>query len=228
MYQVTIKGRNLAELKQAVSDINQELHAGSKVVTGMVKDLEEKPLSKNEEKIKQVAQLADEVLDSPVAAPVETVEEEVHTTGELDSEGVMWDSRIHAKTMTKTQKGVWKLKRGIDKDLVAKILADQFANKPVTPVAEVAPAVTPVAEVAPVIPSMNLNTSGGHTVETFSANLPMVLAGLINDPNVPVNQEYIQSLKQHFEVAEIWQLSNEQKAELFNFFVQNGIIQAVG
>jgi hypothetical protein len=40
----------------------------------------------------------------------------------LDSAGNMWDARIHASTRTKISDGTWKLKRGVDPQLIAQVL----------------------------------------------------------------------------------------------------------
>lgn len=42
---------------------------------------------------------------------------------ELDSTGLPWDHRIHASTKTKTAKGVWTRRRGIEDSLVAEVEA---------------------------------------------------------------------------------------------------------
>lgn len=56
----------------------------------------------------------------------------------LDSNGLPWDSRIHAGTRTQTQKGEWKKKKGVDDATVAKVEAELRAAlaipaKPFTP-----------------------------------------------------------------------------------------------
>jgi hypothetical protein len=78
---------------------------------------------------------------------------------ELDTDGLPWDLRIHARTKTKTADGRWKKLRGIGPVTVQEVEAElrrvQLIPSPaVTPVAPVpAPAVTPVAPVpAPVPP----------------------------------------------------------------------------
>ncbi len=43
---------------------------------------------------------------------------------EVDSEGFPWDARIHASTKTKTQKGVWKSRKGVSDELVAQVEAE--------------------------------------------------------------------------------------------------------
>lgn len=42
----------------------------------------------------------------------------------LDSAGIMWDARIHASTRTKVADGTWKMKRGVEPELVAQVMAE--------------------------------------------------------------------------------------------------------
>lgn len=43
---------------------------------------------------------------------------------DLDSDGKEWDERIHSSSRAKNGDGRWKLKRGVDKALVAQVLGD--------------------------------------------------------------------------------------------------------
>jgi hypothetical protein len=43
---------------------------------------------------------------------------------ELDSDNLPWDERINTVKRTKTQKGVWKLRKGVDKTLVEQVKAE--------------------------------------------------------------------------------------------------------
>lgn len=49
---------------------------------------------------------------------------------ELDAAGMPWDERIHSSTRSKLQNGNWKLKRGVDPDLVATITQAQSVPAP--------------------------------------------------------------------------------------------------
>ena len=42
----------------------------------------------------------------------------------LDSSGLMWDARIHASTRTKISDGTWKMKRGVEPEIVAQVMAE--------------------------------------------------------------------------------------------------------
>lgn len=74
---------------------------------------------------------------------------------DTDSEGFAWDARIHSTPAKKTDKGVWRAKRGADPQLVAQVKAAQIAARttaaPAEPAAPAAP-VIPAAPVAPVMP----------------------------------------------------------------------------
>ena len=39
----------------------------------------------------------------------------------MDAQGLPWDGRIHASTRSKTQDGNWKLRRGVDDDVLAAV-----------------------------------------------------------------------------------------------------------
>lgn len=268
MYQVTIKGRNLCELKKAVADIHNELVRGG-VVSSMEHDMSaadialnaETPIGTMEEEVitETLIPVAAQTIATPMIALSTPVA--VDANAELDKEGIPWDARIHTKMKTKTAKNVWKLIRSIDQNLVAQVKNELRAsvgtvvNAPVAaPVVETpvqaapvvqplavnpnaahpvqAPVVTPVQEdVQPMsqpiaVPAPVINTNGGHTLETFTANFPMILSGLISEGKV--TQDYINQLNTHFKTTQIWDITPEQKAMLFAQFVQGGIITQVG
>lgn len=96
----------------------------------------------------------------PVAETVPTVPvAENAPAGELDKEGQPWDARIHTEARTKTVKGIWKLMRGVDKDLVPVVQAENAAklqgtapNVPTVPTAPAAPT-APTVPAAPTAPA---------------------------------------------------------------------------
>lgn len=66
-----------------------------------------------------------------VAAPAAPVQVPPVTGIERDAEGLPWDARIHASTKTKTAKGVWTSKRGMnDAAFVQKVKAEIGATLP--------------------------------------------------------------------------------------------------
>ena len=62
------------------------------------------------------------------------------TTVELDKNGIPWDERIHAGTKRKNADGTWSLKKGVDKELAAQIIAEYQSAAPATTTVPAAPA----------------------------------------------------------------------------------------
>jgi len=275
MYQVTVKGRTLEELKDAVNDINNELHSNVKPVNAVVKVMNKELLSEAkvtmEENVTAPTMHLEEGEEevpslytahpSEVAAPVAMVNTNVE--GELDAEGIPWDKRIHASSKGKVAKGTWRTKRGIDVAVLAQVKAELLQNihiaanpvaipaAPITPAtpAVAAPVLAPVAVVepltmapqipagppaqvtipaavvAPIAPPMAV-PAGGHTLESFKANMPMVIGTLITEGKL--TQDYVNTLMNHFGVTEIWNVTDAQKAEMFDTFVAHSIVVKVG
>ncbi len=103
--------------------------------------------------------------EAPAAAEVEVEKPKVApkiVAGEgVDADGMIWDARIHAKTKTKTAKGVWKRLRGIEDaffdEVVAELKTSADNEAPAAPTAPVAPPAAtipppPAAAAAPVAP----------------------------------------------------------------------------
>lgn len=229
MYEVRVKGRNLVELTKAVGDIYNELSNG-KFSGTVVKNM-------TEEVVNELPTSA--VVVEEVKVDVAPFTEEV----KVDAAGVEWDARIHSSSKSITTKGLWKMRKGVEKTVVDQVVASQLNSTPtftvpvittpapatlaptlsVTPVEVVAPTPVEVVAPAPVMPSMNTN---GHTLETFTKNFAMIMGSLITAGKV--SQEYINTLISYFKVSQIWLITDEQKAEVFNGFVNAGIIQKVG
>lgn len=78
------------------------------------------------------------------------------------------------------------------------------------------PAVNPFSpqSIAPVI--------SAHTLETFKANLVPTLFRLTSEGKL--TPDYIQSLKDYFKVDQIWQVNDSQLAEMFEGFVNSGVL----
>lgn len=76
-----------------------------------------------------------EVPNSPTPPPPSVDEDDLAAPeGAVDSAGTPWDERIHSssKTFLKSD-GTWKLKKGVDKSLVAQVMAELVGNEqPVT------------------------------------------------------------------------------------------------
>ena len=116
-------------------------------------------------------------------------------TGELDSEGIPWDARIHSSSKEKVANGTWRNRRGVDKNLVEQVKASYrgnlqqqpmvgSTNAPANNVANITNNATPAnvqqshlqgvaplnsaGMIPPSLPTMN----SGHTLETFKAVSP--------------------------------------------------------
>ena len=121
---------------------------------------------------------------------------------ELDKNGIPWDERIHAGTKRKNADGTWSLKKGVDKELAAQIIAEYKAApdyvespdlvseapaKPDAPTAPAKPGVptapakpgVPTAPAKPGVPTAPKAEDAGPTVK--AARLSNVL---INDMGV--------------------------------------------
>jgi len=79
---------------------------------------------------------------------------------ELDKNGIPWDERIHAGTKRKNADGTWSLKKGVDKELAAQIIAEYQVAAPTTttvpaaPAAPAKPGVPPAPPAAPAKPGV--------------------------------------------------------------------------
>lgn len=222
MYEVTVKGRNLKELKQAAKDFLSDLEGGN-VSTGMVKNLDVKEEFTDEDL--STKHHVQEITPAPMSEQVA-----LDTAGkELDSEGIPWDARIHSSGKTKYAKdGTWVIKRGVTDEEAEKIKS-LYRTTPVVqaPVVVEEPKISEAPKaIAALTPAPIPTIQSGHTLETFKTNFPMILAGLITEGKV--TQQYVNTLKEYFKVDQIWNISDEQKGEMFKSFVEWGFIQAVG
>lgn len=116
----------------------------------------------------------------------------------------------------------------------AAVAVPVFQQPVPTPQLVVAPPVQ-ASQPAPAAPAQYENipipqntTKPAHSFETFRANFIPVLAELIRSQ--AITQEYVEQLKQHFQVAEIWDVkSDDAKArDLFENFCAHGLITKVG
>lgn len=260
-WEITCKGKNLNELKEALTDALNELTGLATIKNVSVRRNLDKPeLSgvQREHYDNSDAEDNEEYVDESeigqsLKSSTQAIERDLASSGrpapvvnmnELDSEGIPWDSRIHASSKAKVANGTWRIKRGVEDVDADKVKAEyrgslqqpSHATLPErtistgpqmvhAPVVQLPPNLkvmqTPVTPVAP-LPTMN----SGHTLETFSANFPLILAQLITEGKI--KQDYVNQLKIHFGVDQIWQLNDAQKAETFKSWVDYKIIQQVG
>lgn len=219
MYTVTITAKTPEELDEKV-----RAYVGSKKI--FVAKVDESTSSEDESEMEEVP--------SPFSStPVATTAE---VGGAVDSEGLPWDKRIHSSSKEFNKDGSWRIRRNLDKDLLAQVRAELLSKRVVTTPVVPTPTLAPTAPVvettvvtpAPVqtlpSPAMPVMQSG-HSLETFRANFPMVMSQLITEGKV--TQEYVQQLCEYFKVQQIWQASAEQQQMVFENFAQAGIIKKV-
>lgn len=236
LYQVTVKGRNLIELKKAVENLYKELTGG--ILTNgpeatIVKDLDAQELLNmtNYETEEDDDTQFDESLSSKHLPQQAVVNEPTHTmTGELDSKGQLWDASLHSSSKAKNKDGSWKARRNVNAVQapveVPPVVQAPVAQQVVTPPPPVyqAPPVAQAPVTPPVAPQPQM--TNGYTQEMFVANFPLILSQLITAGKI--TQEYIESCKAYFKVIEIWNIVDAQKIEMFNNIVQYNIIAKVG
>ncbi len=174
-----------------------------------------------------------------VATPIAPAGTAVSNEFGLDSNGLPWDARIHAVTQGVNKDGSWRYRRGVEMPFIKQVEAELRTNHPVVASPQVsdphpAPQAVPppvVASPAPapaVVPPLRADPPvnlSAHSFETFKANLPMTLTKLVTDGKLP--QAYIQSLKEYFKVEQIWQVNDAQALEMFNTFVEAGVLVKV-
>ena len=109
--------------------------------------------------------------DTP-SAPAPQVTPKQVADAELDKDGLPWDERIHAGTKTKTQKGIWTRKKGVDESVFDAVIAElrqQYpAAAPAAPAASTPPAVTTPA--APTVPAITVPTAAPATPYALARN----------------------------------------------------------
>lgn len=124
---------------------------------------------------------------------------------EVDSEGLPWDARIHTDSKTKLKKeGTWKLKRNIDKALVAQVKAQlkQVMAIPVPSAPVHAASALPSHEIEQAPPALDpVAVFGGGNVQQQAApvadnvvHMPNIVPpGMPAQPAAPVQQQPVQA-----------------------------------
>ncbi len=82
---------------------------------------------------------------------------------ELDKAGLPWDARIHQSNRNQKADGTWMLKRGLDKDLAATVLAELTAAK-LANLPPAAPAAGPVTLPPVQLPAATVGPTTGGTI----------------------------------------------------------------
>lgn len=242
MYYVKVQGETLADLKAGLEAHLSELEGRSSTKVKVKTNL------KVAETVEEVEEM--EEVESPYANPNQPTATEVLNLrstvidNEVDTEGVPWDSRIHASSKAKVANGTFKIKRGVSDaeafPIKAELRARVATSRPASalptqayPAIQQAPVQQPVYQApvtqAPVVanpPMPQMQTTSGHTLDTFKSQFALVIGQLIG--NGKLTQDYVNSLKSHYGIQEIWQASDAAKTEMFQTFVQYNIIQQVG
>ena len=119
----------------------------------------------------------------PPAAPIEAGDDDdsaasavpppPNAAPEYDSAGWPYDARIHTKTRAKKMDGTWKLAKGIDKDIVAKVTEENTGRRdPMHTGAALPPAPPPPVSVPPA-PAPGAPPAAGAPSVPGSADAPM-------------------------------------------------------
>ena len=116
----------------------------------------------------------------PVADSVEPVSPTATPNGidptagvELDANGTPWIADVHAGTKSQTKDGVWKAKRGVDKDVIASTEAAARAKIAGTP--------QPTAPTEPVVPPTEVPQEPVTMADVSVAWTDAVNAGLVTN-----------------------------------------------
>lgn len=87
------------------------------------------------------------------------------TNGDTDAAGIRYDERIHSGSKEKTNKGLWKRRRGVDDSLVEQVEAEQKAG----PKAEIPIPSIPTSHIKVEMPMVN---PGNNIVEMVPDEVP--------------------------------------------------------
>lgn len=134
---------------------------------------------------------------------------------ELDKNGIPWDERIHAGTKRKNADGSWSLKKGVDKELAAEVIAAY--QESAEPVVEQKPAPTPPGKPIPTkpaptppgkpVPPQKPEAAGDTTKAARAANT------LVNDFKVDYD-DIVETLLKPLGVDAFGSLTMEQATEV--------------
>lgn len=250
MYYVKVEGKSLADLKHGLEKHLEELscYGESTVSVKTNVTVVEEEMEEVESPYKDFASPEYGVGPVPSVSEVKPALTTV-VDNEVDAEGIPWDDRIHASSKAKVGNGTWRTKRGCDENVLYQVKNELRARvqtavvqatapvyvapapvvaAPVShPIAEsLKPVEVPVAQAPVAAAPLPLMQSSGHSLDTFKSNFPLIVSTLITEKKI--NQDYVNQLKTYFNIAEIWMANDEQKAQVFEQFVQYGFVQKVG
>lgn len=228
MYRLSVMGRTPEELRENIVALAASY--GTETVSSDYKiGIDVPTADDNDDEMEEV--------ESPYKGTAASLSNVMGGNVDIDADGLPWDARIHSSNKKKTTKGVWVTRRGVDDAVYYQVRTELLAQKSVAPVAVATPSIPNNTQAAPVQPVQQLapaptpapvmpQVQGGHTLQTFSANFPMIVATLVTDGKI--TQDYVNQWKNYFEVAEIWMITDEQKAVVFEQFVSHGFVTKVG
>lgn len=194
-----------------------------------------------------------------VIAAMERMQKHVQTDGapeKLDSEGFPWDERIHSAGESKNKDGTWRVKRGVNPELIKQIQAE-FKGVPYVPDPISTPAPVPVfahvpkekvqdpvtkehnylpltapipiaaVPAAPLVAVPTPPNTVAYNYQSFKDNFFQAMTQLINLGKI--TQPYVQQLTEYYQLKQIWDITkNEVQCQnLFNNFVDTGLIYEV-
>lgn len=135
----------MSGLTISFSDLNpgqvEYLLNAYRIISGDDGQVVERPIEANE------YDTARAFVETPPAAAAAVASRATVSTGELDDTGVPWHPEYHASTKTKTVKGQWSLKKGVDKEAAERWRAAHAKSAPVAaaPAMQMPAAPTPPA-----------------------------------------------------------------------------------
>ena len=118
---------------------------------------------------------------APAAPPAPSAPAATEGSPMFDSEGYPWDARIHSETRNKNQDGSWRIRRGVDKDLVDAVRLE-FKNGAAN-AAELMD--TPAAPPAPSAPAFGGELPQGATPVEPAPAAPAPAAPVAPAPSAP-------------------------------------------
>ncbi len=95
------------------------------------------------------ALLSPQASTAPTAPGIQIPQPALNAAIEIDAEGVPWDGRYHSSTKTKTVKGVWSLRKGVNKDPATAAAAEAYRTQHRRGAPVAAPQAAPVAVQTP-------------------------------------------------------------------------------
>lgn len=226
MFEVTVRGKTLEDLKSNLTTISNELIGKIVIETP---DVAVDKMYAGGQDVKRVEPVAIPAIPTvaeqkvePVAAPT--------ATPDVDSQGIKWDKRIHSSSKALVKSGAWKKRKGVDAAEYDAVMAElKGQSQPVEPVAIPAIPSAPEQKVeAPVATPPAPMVPGGNkfSFETFKTNIAKILTDLLLAGKI--DSAYLQTLCEYFQVPVIWEVASDEAKtkELFDKLVEFNIIEA--